>query len=302
MAGNCSAGPPHMGLFAIIREQGGKLEWVGTSGSGGPASSGGGITGMTRGRILYVEDNVENRMLVKRILEAEGYEVLEAENGTVGMEKAKAASPNLILVDINLPDVDGYDVTSRLRQTDRIGSIPILALTANVMEGDRQKALDAGCDGYIPKPIDVDQLISIVAQFLRKGSDHRAAVSAQAVPLMPVAASPARVAASVFATTSAPAAAPAAAAGTSTDVPPPALPSKPLPPPPPVFKIPPSIKNYPPQPPVRPPAASGGTPAPNMSATPSASADSNGSGSAPEAADKAAPSESGDKGRTDKAG
>jgi two-component system cell cycle response regulator DivK len=226
---------------------------------------------MTRGRILYVEDNVENRMLVKRILEAEGYEVLEAENGTVGMEKAKAASPDLILVDINLPDIDGYDVTARLRQTDRIGSIPIVALTANVMEGDRQKALDAGCDGYIPKPIDVDHLTSIVAQFLRKGSDHKAAAPVKAVQPIPVTASPAPAAAPTLAPARAPAAipvpsaavTPAAASGQSRAVPPPsAQPSKPLPPPPPSFKIPPSIKNAPPPPPVRPPAASGGTPAP----------------------------------------
>src|SRR5688572_22081755 len=123
---------------------------------------------MTRGRILYVEDNIENRMLVKRVLESEGYTVIEAENGNTGLEKAKSANPDLILMDINLPDIDGYDCTARLRQIDGIGQIPIVALTANVMEGDKQKALDAGCDGYIPKPIDVDQLSVQVALHIRK--------------------------------------------------------------------------------------------------------------------------------------
>jgi two-component system cell cycle response regulator DivK len=273
---------------------------------------------MTRGRILYIEDNVENRMLVKRILEAEGYQVAEAENGTVGMDKAKSGSPDLILVDINLPDIDGYDVTARLRQTDRIGSIPIVALTANVMEGDRQKALDAGCDGYIPKPIDVDQLTTIVAQFIRKAAEHRTAVASEAGRLP---AAPASVPTSAPVPTPAAAtpAAPAGAGGQPKAVPPPpALPRKPLPPPPPIFTIPPAIKNVPP-PPVRAnearvPAASGGSPtsaaaavptnvttaapAPSsetpdhgMHAKPPAPAPSNGSGGSPETADKATPSD-----------
>ena len=113
---------------------------------------------MVDGRILYIEDNFDNRILIKRVLEAEGYTVIEAANGLQGLELAKSNSPDLILMDINLPDIDGYECTARLRQIEGFEKIPIVALTANVLEGDRQKALVAGCDGYIPKPIDVDDL------------------------------------------------------------------------------------------------------------------------------------------------
>lgn len=120
-------------------------------------------------RILYVEDNFANRLLVKRILEAEGYTVLEAETGKEGLQIATSQVPDLILVDINLPDIDGYDITGRLRKTEEIGSrIPIVALTANALHGDKQRALDAGCDGYIPKPIDIDLLPVQLKTFLKK--------------------------------------------------------------------------------------------------------------------------------------
>jgi two-component system cell cycle response regulator DivK len=116
--------------------------------------------------ILYIEDNRENRVLVKRILEAEGYRVLEAESGPEGIEVARAQQPSLILVDINLPGVDGYEVTAQLRALDRMRDVPIIALTANVMKGDREKTLEAGCSGYIQKPIDVDLLPSQIAVHL----------------------------------------------------------------------------------------------------------------------------------------
>ncbi|GAB4475877.1 MAG: hypothetical protein Kow00124_17430 [Anaerolineae bacterium] len=120
-------------------------------------------------RILYVEDNFENRLLIKRVLEAEGYTVIEAENGRTGLSKALSDRPDLILMDINLPDIDGYEVTGRLRQSDAIGSkVPIIALTANALAGDRQKALSAGCDGYIPKPIDIDALPRQINAFLQR--------------------------------------------------------------------------------------------------------------------------------------
>src|SRR6185503_11166731 len=109
---------------------------------------------MTRGRILYIEDNPENRTLVKRVLESEGFTVFIAENGLNGVGEAHTLQPDLILMDINLPDIDGYECTARLRKFPKLDKTPIIALTANVMEGDRQKALDAGLDGYIPKPVD----------------------------------------------------------------------------------------------------------------------------------------------------
>jgi two-component system cell cycle response regulator DivK len=122
-------------------------------------------------KVLYIEDNPDNRMLVKRILEAEGYQVLEAANGRTGIELARSAEPDLILVDINLPEVDGYEVTARLRSLDGLGHVPIIALTANVMKGDREKTLAAGCSGYIQKPIDVDLLPEQLAGFLENDGD-----------------------------------------------------------------------------------------------------------------------------------
>jgi two-component system cell cycle response regulator DivK len=111
-----------------------------------------------KAQILYVEDNPENRLLVRRVLEAEGYTVVEAVDGLSGLEEASRVEPDLILLDINLPEVDGYDLAGRFREVDKLASVPILAVTANVMKGDREKTLQAGCDGYIPKPIDIDRL------------------------------------------------------------------------------------------------------------------------------------------------
>jgi two-component system cell cycle response regulator DivK len=119
-------------------------------------------------RILYIEDNLANRTLVKRILMAEKHIVLEAEDGQQGIKVAQEEVPDLILVDINMPDMDGYEVTSRLRQIPELSNIPIIALTAKVLRGDRERSLEAGCDGYIQKPLDVDMLPSQVEAFLRR--------------------------------------------------------------------------------------------------------------------------------------
>jgi CheY-like chemotaxis protein len=118
--------------------------------------------------ILYVEDNRDNRVLVRRVLEAEGYRVLEAEDGPTGIEIARNERPALILMDINLPEVDGFQVTVQLRALPELRDVPIIALTANVMKGDREKTLEAGCSGYIQKPIDIDLLPEQVAAFLQK--------------------------------------------------------------------------------------------------------------------------------------
>lgn len=116
--------------------------------------------------ILYIEDNLPNRELVKRVLEVEGYEVMEAANGQIGLTKAIQRPPDLILMDINLPEMDGYAVTAQLRTMSTLVNTPIVALTANVMRGDREKSLNAGCDGYIRKPIDIDKLPNQVATYL----------------------------------------------------------------------------------------------------------------------------------------
>jgi len=116
--------------------------------------------------VLYIEDDFQNRVLVRRVLEASGFSILEAENGTTGLQVAQKHVPDLILIDINLPEMDGYEVTSRLKGMAALAHVPIVALTANVMKGDREKTLAAGCDGYIQKPIDVDLLPEQINRFL----------------------------------------------------------------------------------------------------------------------------------------
>lgn len=118
--------------------------------------------------ILYVEDNIDNRVLIRRILQAEGYRMLEAANAVEAVQSVRAQIPDLILMDINMPDMDGYTLTTRLRALPSLKSVPIVALTANVMKGDKERSLQAGCDGYIQKPIDVDTLPEQVREFLER--------------------------------------------------------------------------------------------------------------------------------------
>lgn len=117
-------------------------------------------------KILYVEDNAENRLLVRRILMAEDFDVLEAGDAYQAMKLVETVQPDLILMDINLPEVDGYTLTARLKENPKFSQVPIIALTANVMKGDRERILDSGCDGYIQKPIDVDALPTQIRSFL----------------------------------------------------------------------------------------------------------------------------------------
>ncbi len=118
--------------------------------------------------ILYVEDNIDNRTLVKRVLMADGYTLLEAVDAAQALEIINNTHPDLILMDINMPDMDGYSLTSKIKKTPGLETIPVVALTANVMRGDREKSLEAGCDGYIQKPIDIDLLSEQIEQFLRR--------------------------------------------------------------------------------------------------------------------------------------
>src|SRR5437867_6822513 len=120
----------------------------------------------SRAKILHVEDNPENRMLVRAILEAEGYTIIDAEDGLTGIEAAIREEPALILLDVNLPAVDGYEVVSIIKSFPAFATTPVIAVTAYAMEGDRQRTLVAGCDGYIQKPIDVDAFPRQVAEFL----------------------------------------------------------------------------------------------------------------------------------------
>jgi len=107
-------------------------------------------------------------MLVRRALEARGYKLLTANTGIKGVDMAEAETVNLILLDINLPDIDGYEVAHRLRASSKVEllSVPIIAVTANALKGDAEKALNAGCDVYMSKPINIRELWARVESFL----------------------------------------------------------------------------------------------------------------------------------------
>ena len=124
----------------------------------------------SKGTILYVEDNLDNRTLVRRILLSEDYDLLEATNAAEALRVLESTKPDLILMDINMPDMDGYTLTSKIKTTPGFERVPILALTANVMRGDKEKTLEAGCDGYIQKPLDIDQLVREVERFLARSA------------------------------------------------------------------------------------------------------------------------------------
>jgi two-component system, cell cycle response regulator DivK len=116
--------------------------------------------------ILHIEDNLENRILVRRLLNAASINVLEAENAYEAIRHLRSTRPDLILMDINMPDVDGYTLTSKLKTVPGIKNIPIIAITANAMRGDRERSLSAGCDGYIEKPINIDTFNDQIDHYL----------------------------------------------------------------------------------------------------------------------------------------
>ncbi len=119
-------------------------------------------------RILYIEDNPDNMTLVKRALESRGYSLLQAINGVEGIHVAEQQDINLILLDINLPDIDGYEVARRLRNSSKttLAYTPIIAITANALKGDAEKALSSGCDVYMSKPINIRELWARVEAFV----------------------------------------------------------------------------------------------------------------------------------------
>jgi two-component system cell cycle response regulator DivK len=118
-------------------------------------------------KILYIEDNLDNKILVQKALEAHGYEFLWSSDGSDGVEKALTCQPDLILLDINLPDIDGYEVARRIRNAGDKSLLytPIIAITANALKGDAEKALAAGCDVYMSKPINIRELWARVEGF-----------------------------------------------------------------------------------------------------------------------------------------
>ena len=120
------------------------------------------------GMVLYIEDNPDNRMLVKRVIQSMGCDCYEAGSGLEGLEKVKEQKPDVVLLDINLPDISGYEVARRMRSSGdpHMVYVPIIAITANALKGDSEKVLEAGCDVYMTKPINIRELMARVAAFM----------------------------------------------------------------------------------------------------------------------------------------
>ena len=116
-------------------------------------------------RILVVEDIELNRDLLEQLLE-DDYEVVTADDGAAGIEMAEAALPDLILMDLSLPIIDGWEATRRIKAADKLKDIPVIAVTAHAMQGDEEKARAAGCDDFVTKPIDEDLLLAKISGFL----------------------------------------------------------------------------------------------------------------------------------------
>ena len=117
-------------------------------------------------RILIVEDNPQNRYLVSFLLEQQGYELITAEDGAEALEMLETDAPDLILMDMQLPKIDGYEATRRIKANERLRDIPLVALTAHSMRRDEQRAIDAGCDEFVTKPVDADGLLALVGRLL----------------------------------------------------------------------------------------------------------------------------------------
>ena len=116
--------------------------------------------------VLLVEDNEDNLVVYRTILEHVGFKVLEARDGEEGVNRAKEHLPDLILMDISIPKIDDWEATQRLKADGNTKAIPIIALTAHALEEDRQKALQAGCDGYLAKPVEPRRVVQEVERFV----------------------------------------------------------------------------------------------------------------------------------------
>ncbi len=118
-------------------------------------------------KILIVDDNQDSRELTVKVLKNRGYQMIEASDGEEALEKALAEKPDLILMDISIPKINGYEVTRRLKSQADFKATPIIALTAHAMKGDKEKALESGCDGYISKPINVHELPDQIKSYMQ---------------------------------------------------------------------------------------------------------------------------------------
>jgi CheY-like chemotaxis protein len=123
---------------------------------------------MAMAKILLVEDNEMNRDMLSRRLIRRGYEVIMAEDGAAGVETARTHRPDLVLMDMSLPVMDGWEATRQLKASEELRSIPVIALTAHAMAGDEEKALEAGCDAYETKPVELPRLLAKIESLLPK--------------------------------------------------------------------------------------------------------------------------------------
>ena len=117
-------------------------------------------------RILVIEDTEDNRQIVRDLLESAGYELIEALDGLEGVAAAEREHPDLILMDIQLPGIDGYEATRRIRAVSALAAVPIIAVTSYALSGDEAKTRAAGCDGYVAKPFSPRQLLAKIREFL----------------------------------------------------------------------------------------------------------------------------------------
>ena len=117
-------------------------------------------------RILVIEDQEDNRQILRDLLTTNGYEPIEAVTGEQGLELAQRERPDLILMDIQLPGLDGYEVTRRIKADASLGNVPVIAVTSYALSGDEQKAFAAGCDGYVAKPFSPRLLLAKIRTFL----------------------------------------------------------------------------------------------------------------------------------------
>ena len=117
-------------------------------------------------RILVIEDTEDNRQIIRDLLSSVGYELIEATDGAEGVAMAQSQHPDLILMDIQLPGIDGYEATRRIRALPEIGGMPIIAVTSYALSGDEAKTREAGCDGYVAKPFSPRQLLAKIREFL----------------------------------------------------------------------------------------------------------------------------------------
>lgn len=127
---------------------------------------------MDQKTVLYIEDNFHNRRIVRKILQSRGYSLIEAEDGISGLAMVQELKPPLVLLDIGLPGMDGLEVVGRIKADQALREIPVIALTASAMRGDRERFLAAGCDDYLSKPVQAMELINMVGAYYPSNGKH----------------------------------------------------------------------------------------------------------------------------------